>query len=127
MAAIAAPFALFPPENCINVIHIAADRIKQGPLTRRLEVGDRRLDEMTSAIEFMPITQIRPAFLRLDLRKPHIEVAVGLLNTGNERNDLVHLLFERWVWMRRQAITRRLQPFGDFRFPEDVGDDALGV
>ena len=79
MAAIAPLLAGTRPEHGVDMVGIAAHDVEQLALAGGMEVGDRRLDQMSGAIELVAVAQVRPALARLHADEPGIEVAVRLL------------------------------------------------
>src|SRR5204862_3886864 len=69
MSRVTAPLSLLRAEDGIDVICIATQRIQQNTFPRSLEMSHCRLDQMAGTIQLMPITQVRPALLRLDNRE----------------------------------------------------------
>src|SRR5207244_12145385 len=67
-----------------------------------------------------PVTQVRPALLRLDNGEIGIEITIGLLGGDNKTNNFVNLCLQCRVGMGGKTVARRLQPLGDIRVPEDV-------
>src|SRR5947209_18705993 len=66
MTWIAALLSWRSAEDRVNIVCIATHRIQQNAFARGLEVSHCRLDKVTSTVRLMPITQVRPALLRLN-------------------------------------------------------------
>ena len=107
-------------EDSIDVICIATQCIQQNAFTRGLEMRHRCFYEVTGTIQLVPVTQIRPALLRLNNGEIAIEIAIGLLGRDNKTDNFVNLYLQRRVGMGGKTVARRFKPLGDIRVPEDV-------
>src|SRR2546430_181628 len=107
-------------KDCIDVVRIATQRIQQHALASGLEMRHRSFDEVTGTIQLMPVTQIRPALLRLNNGEIGIEIAIGLLGGDNKTDNFVNLCLQRRIWMGGKTVARGFKPLGDIRVPEDV-------
>src|SRR6266576_7211134 len=89
--------ARFSAKDGIDVVRITTQRIQQHALASGLEMRHRSFDEVTGTIQLMPVTQVRPALLRLDNGEIGIEIAIRLLGGDNKTNNFVNLCLQRRV------------------------------
>src|SRR5260370_36803290 len=120
MSGVTAFLARFSAEDGIDVVRIATQRIQQNALAGGREMRHRCFDEVTGTIQLMPVTQVRPALLRLDNGEIGIEIAIGLLGGDNKADNFVNLCLQRRVWMGGKTVARGFKPLGNIRVPEDV-------
>ena len=79
----------------IDVVRIATQRIQQNAFTRGLKMRHRCFYEVTGTIQLVPVTQVRPALLRLNNGEIAIEIAIGLLSRDNKIDNFVNLYLQR--------------------------------
>src|SRR5256885_10492347 len=121
MTGIAAFLTRFRTEDAGDVIGVARQGIQQSAFACSLVMGNCRFDEMTGAVQLVPVTQVRPALLRLDRREMGVEISIGLLGRDNPINDLVNPLLQQRIGMSGETVAGGFKPLGDIRIPEDVG------
>ena len=100
-------------EAGVNVVHQAKDNMKQLVHARGLVQRHGGLDEVTRAVELVALEQIRPAGNGVPDGEVGVQIAVRLLRTADERDDVPHARGKRLVRLNAQGIGGSLQPFGD--------------
>ena len=121
VAGVAAHLAALAAERLRDQVRVAAHRVEEEALARRLEVRDGGLHEVARAVELVPVVEVRPALLRLDEREVRVEVAVGPLRGDDEAREGVELPRERGVGAARDLSRHALGDLRDVAVPEDVG------
>lgn len=99
----------------------ALDRdVEQRALAGRLEVRDRRLVQMALVVQLVAGVQPRPAFRSRARRRMRrirgprgVQISVGLLRRGDDRDQIVELLVERRVGGGDQRVRRGLDDLVD--------------
>ena len=97
MARIAVNLAFLRSERVTDQIRESAQTVQHFPLPGSLIVGNCRLHQMTCRVELMPLTQIRPAFIRLLNRKISIDITVIALCICDQINDLIGRRLKRRI------------------------------
>jgi hypothetical protein len=102
MAAIAAhlAFGRGGRRGCDHVVGIAAHDVEQLALAGGLEIGDRALDQVAGAIEFVMVAQVGPATAGLDALEPGIQIAVLVLHLLVHVDDRIDARLELRVGLR---------------------------
>ncbi len=113
VAGIAGNLAFAGPEHPGKQVGVAANRVQQRPFAGRFGVGDAGLDQVSGAVELMPVAQVREAFVRFNGGEMGVEVAVRLLGRCDQGRDVVEPLFQFRVRVRGQGIACGFHPFGD--------------
>ena len=96
--------ALVGAENRVDVVGQFAGDLEQLVLAGGLPVGDRRLDQVAGAVQFVAELVAFPAILRLDEGVIGVEVAVRLLGGGDEVDDRVGPLLQIGVALVGQRV-----------------------
>lgn len=104
------------------MVGVAAEGVEQLALARSLEVGDGALDQVAGAVHLVPVTQVFPAHIGLDVGEVGVEVAVGLLGGDDLIDHVVDHRLEFRVGVRGQRVGGSLDPLGGVRVAEDQGD-----
>ena len=120
VTAVATFLAFLPAEHGRDVIGVPAHHVQELAFAGGFVVGNRALDQMACAIEFMPVAQIGPAFGRSDGGEVGVQVAVRLLGFGDQLNHAIHKLLEVSIAMVDETVGDRLDPLADVRIPENV-------
>ncbi len=104
------------------MVGVAAEGVEQLALAGGLEVGDGAFDQVAGAVHLVPVAQVLPAHVGLDVDKVGVEVAVGLLGRDDLVDHVVDHGLEFGVRVCRQRVGGRLDPLGRVRVAEDQGD-----
>ncbi len=75
------------------MVGIAAQGVKQLGVARGLVVRHGALHQVAGAVHLVPVAQVLPAHLRLDVDKMRVEVAIRLLGA----DDLVGHIIDHWL------------------------------
>ena len=111
MAGIAAALALARAEHAAHQIGEAARDVEQGPLAGGLEVGDGGFNEVTAALELVPLREILPAVFRMLNGDVGVQIAVRLLRAGDKRDRLVSQRLKGAACSVLNAVGDGLDPF----------------
>ena len=101
------------------MVGVAAEGVEQLALAGGLEVGDGGLDQVAGAVQLVPVAQVVPAHLGLDVDEVGVEVAVGLLGRDDLVDHVVHHGLELGVGVGGQRVGGGLDPLGRVRVAED--------
>ena len=109
----------FDVKALVNVVRIADHRRIQLFVHARLVQGDRRLDEVSCAIQFVLGTLFKNVF-RLVHLKVTVEIPAGKLIGTDVRDRFVRPLFQLRILFFGENVRNRFQPLSDVRIPENM-------
>ena len=84
---------ILPAKNCFDKLGIAAHKVEESALARRLIVGCCRFDEMSRAVELVMVA-VGKALAGLDHSVPDVKISVGSHVSLNAVNQLLDIAFE---------------------------------
>ena len=119
MAIVAPVLARLRAKSAINVVSVSTKAVQKLSVSRSLLVGNSRLYQMPCTVQFVPVTQIFPAHLRLGNRKMGIEITICLLCTNDFVGYFVDYASKNWIGICDERIASSLQPLSWIRVTEN--------
>ena len=108
------------PEDIGNVIDITLHDIKPASATSRQKIGNSTFQHVPGVIEFMIITQIGPALVKLAADVPEVQVSIRQLRLLKLINNGFNLAFDFGIAPMGQAIACGFNPFANIGIPEHL-------
>ncbi len=113
MAVVEVHLAVLGTEHRIDEVGEARHDLEERPLAGDLEVRNRRLDQVTGAVELVALDELRPPLLRFHQGEERVYVSIFLLRLADDAHEGVDLLLELLVGVREEGVRRRLDPLAD--------------
>ena len=110
---------LFDVEPLVDIVGVLNHRGVQLIVYARLVQGDRRLDEMSRAVQLV-LGPLLEDILRLVHLEIAVEIPAGQLAVADIGDRLVRPLFQLRVLFFGENVRNALQPLGDVAVPKDV-------
>ena len=101
MARVAQPLGRRTKDR-VNAVREAGGDVQEVCLARGLVMGRGGLKHVARTVKFVPVAQVRPAFVRLLDGEVAVQVAVRLLCRRKQGDDVVHPLVQRRIRVRGQ-------------------------
>ena len=124
VAGISALLALARAEELCDVIRHAGHYVHELSLPGGMIVRHGSFDEVSGDVHFMPVAEVRPAFVPVLDREGGIQVSVLVLGLGDQVDHSIGGLFELLVRMSRKAVSRGLEPFAHVAVLKDAAEEV---